>query len=51
MKSKTAVKKYLAKFKKEMESDEQEEDFYKKLPCCDYRELEVSISLLEWVLD
>jgi hypothetical protein len=50
MKTKAEIKKYLAELKKEMDKDEQEEDFDKKLPCCDFRGLEEQIFTLEWIL-
>jgi len=49
MKSKKAIQEYLKELEQDLKKDE-EAEVDDKLPCCDFRELEVSVDMLKWVL-
>ena len=49
MKNKKAIQKYLKELEQDLKKDE-EAEVDDKLPCCDFRELEVNIDMLNWVL-
>jgi len=49
MKTKKQIQELLAEHERDLEKDDKA-DFDNALPCCDRREIEVSIDILNWIL-